>query len=56
MYPGLNVQALKHTLNYLNTNSNPEQPVLMDFQRHNWVMIGEALLIFCIAHNSEVVY
>lgn len=56
VYPGLNEQALKHTLNYLDNNSNPERPVLMDFQRQNWEKIGEALLNYCVAHNSEMIY
>ena len=56
VYPGLNEQALKHTLSYLDATNNPEQPVLMGFQRRNWEMIGEALLNFCVAHNQEVIY
>ena len=56
IYPGLSDKALKKVLSWLERRTKLTPPILMDFQRENWEMIGALLLDFGIARNSEVVY
>ena len=49
--------VLKRTLELIENNELVDvEPVLIDFQKENWINIGQAMLNWCVARNMEQIY
>lgn len=49
--------VLKRTLELIENNQLADvEPFLFDFQKENWVNIGQAMLNWCVARNMEQIY
>lgn len=44
---------ITHTLEMIKGHSQPTEPELLPFQEHNWNMIGNTLLNWCIAESKD---
>ena len=57
VYPPLigGTGTMKMTLNLISNNNFPI-PVLLDYQKKNWVRIGQNMLDWCVARNKEAIH
>jgi hypothetical protein len=57
IYPPLigGTGTIKMTLNLISNNNCPI-PVLLDYQKKNWVRIGQNMLNWCVARNKEAIH